>query len=152
MLASTAHAIPSPQGDTILWISGKISQSNSESGIEMDEAMVQELDKSTIRTNNHVIKEVIEYSGPTLISLLDYVGATGTQIKVTAWDEYVATIPITDIKNYQVLLATHESGQRMTIDDKGPFFIVFPFSDYPELKSDYYYSLSVWQIKEIVVE
>ncbi|TFH91594.1 hypothetical protein ELS82_10880 [Vibrio ouci] len=152
VLVSTAHAIPSPQGEPILWISGKISQSNSASGVEMDEAMVQGLDKGTIRTNNHVIEQVTEYSGPTLISLLDYVGATGTQVKVTAWDEYVATIPIADIKTYQVLLATHESGKRMTIDDKGPFFIVFPFSDHPELKNDYYYSLSVWQIKDIVVE
>jgi len=152
VLVNTAHAIPAPQGEPILWISGKISHSNSASGIEMDEAMLQALDSGTIHTNNHVIEQVTEYSGPTLISLLEYVGATGTQVKVRAWDEYFATIPIADIKAYQVLLATHESGERMTIDDKGPFFIVFPFSDNPELKNDYYYSLSVWQIKEIVVE
>ncbi|EEX93556.1 hypothetical protein VIA_000713 [Vibrio orientalis CIP 102891 = ATCC 33934] len=114
--------------------------------------MLQVLNTGTIHTNNHVIEQVTEYSGPTLTSLLDYVGATGTQIKVTAWDEYVVTIPIADIKTYQVLLATHEAGKRMTIDDKGPFFIVFPFSDYPELRNDYYYSLSIWQVKEIVIE
>ncbi|KOO15548.1 hypothetical protein AKJ18_08815 [Vibrio xuii] len=152
VLVSTAHAIPSPQGEPILWISGKISHSNSASGIEMDEAMLQALDIGTIRTNNHVIEQVTEYSGVKLTSLLNLVGATGTQLKVIAWDEYVATIPIADIKAYQVLLATHESGKRMTIDDKGPFFIVFPFSDNPELKNDYYYSLSVWQVKELVVE
>lgn len=151
-LAATAHALPAPQGEPILWVSGKLSHSNSASGIELDEAMLQVLNTGTIHTNNHVIEQVTEYSGPTLTSLLDYVGATGTQIKVTAWDEYVVTIPIADIKTYQVLLATHEAGKRMTIDDKGPFFIVFPFSDYPELRNDYYYSLSIWQVKEIVIE
>lgn len=147
-----AFAMPIPQGDPILWVSGNITESNSSQGVEFDEAMVNELDIATIRTNNHVVDSVVEYKGPTLASVLNTVGAKGSQVKVIAWDDYVVTIPIKDIKKYQVLLATHEAGTRMTIDDKGPFFVVFPFSEHAELRNDFYYSLSVWQVRELVIE
>ena len=31
--------------------------------------------------------------------------------------------------------------------EKGPFFIVFPFVEHPELDKDLYYALSVWQVR-----
>ncbi|ENY7400460.1 hypothetical protein ACF1N6_004506, partial [Vibrio vulnificus] len=84
--------------------------------------------------------------------LLSYVGAKGSELIVIAWDDYVATIPIEDVTNYPVILATHENGNIMTIDDKGPLFVVYPFSDNPELRFDLYYNRSVWQVREIKVE
>ncbi|NVD08589.1 hypothetical protein FCU94_17220 [Vibrio sp. JPW-9-11-11] len=147
-----AAALPGTTGDPILWISGAITQTNSDTGAILDEAMVSQLPQATIRTNNHVVEQVVEYRGPTLASVLDLVGAKGESVKVVAWDDYVVSIPLSEITKYQVLLATHEAGERMTIDDKGPFFVVFPFADYPELRNDYYYSLSVWQVKDIIVE
>lgn len=147
-----AFALPTPEGEPILWVSGKISQSNAENGVEFDQAMIAKLDQGVIKTSNHVVDQVMTYQGPKLTSLLDFVGAKGTAVKVIAWDEYVKTISIADIEKYGVLLATHEDGVKMTIDGKGPFFVVFPFSDYPELQNDFYYSFSVWQVREIVVE
>ncbi|WP_211252982.1 molybdopterin-dependent oxidoreductase [Vibrio pacinii] len=147
-----AFALSSPTEDTLLWVSGNINQSNSTSGVEFDEPMLSQLEMGVIRTNNHVVEDIVEYKGPYLASLLDKVGAQGESVKVIAWDDYMVSIPISDIKKYQVILATHENGQKMTLDDKGPFFVVFPFSDFPELRNDFYYSLSVWQVREIVVE
>ncbi|MFB9216325.1 hypothetical protein [Vibrio sinaloensis] len=152
MFSQCVFALNAPMDEPILWVSGNISESNSSQGVELDEAMLSELEVATIRTNNHVVDSVVEYKGPTLASVLEYVGAKGTQVKVIAWDDYVVTIPVNDIKKYQVLLATHEAGTRMTIDDKGPLFVVFPFSDHAELRNDFYYSLSVWQVRELVIE
>tara|TARA_Y100001956_G_C4110006_1_gene181937 strand:+ start:524 stop:1018 length:495 start_codon:yes stop_codon:yes gene_type:complete len=152
LASNNALALPAPINDPILWIEGKITQSNSDVGVQMDEAMLQSLDMGVIRTSNHVTDTVMEYSGPTFESLLDFLGAFGTHVKVMAWDDYVVTIPIEYLQKYKVLLATHENGERMTIDGKGPFFVVFPFSDFPELRSDYFYSLSVWQVREVIVE
>ncbi|UPQ89480.1 molybdopterin-dependent oxidoreductase [Vibrio sinaloensis] len=151
-LSAWVMALPTPSGEPILWISGAISETNSDSVAAFDEAMVSQLPQATINTNNHVVESVLEYQGPTLESVLELVGAKGESVKVVAWDDYVVSIPVADITKYQVLLATHEAGERMSIDDKGPFFVVFPFADHPELRNDYYYSLSVWQVKEIIVE
>lgn len=152
LISHNAYSIPAPVNEPILWIKGKITHSNSDSGAQMDEAMLQSLDMGVIRTSNHVTDTVMEFSGPTFMSLLDFLGAFGTHVKVMAWDDYVVTIPIESLQKYKVLLATHENGERMTIDGKGPFFVVFPFSDFPELRTDYFYSLSVWQVREVVVE
>ncbi|KLN64919.1 hypothetical protein [Vibrio sp. VPAP30] len=145
-------AISPPTEEPILWISGNVSQTNSPQGVEFDEAMIFGLEQGTIHTNNHVVAEVVEYKGPKLASLLEYVGAKGKQVQVIAWDDYVVTISLEDIKKYGILLATHEAGVRMTIDDKGPLFVVLPFTEHAELRNDFYYSLSVWQVREIVVE
>lgn len=145
-------ALSPPQDDPVLWVTGKVTQANYDQGVAFDMTMVGRLQQGSIKTNNHVVDQIVEYRGPKLASLLDYVGAQGEMIKVIAWDDYVVTISRADISKYGVLLATHEAGKRMTIDDKGPFFIVFPFSDHVELRNDLYYSLSVWQVREIVVE
>ncbi|USD34806.1 MULTISPECIES: hypothetical protein [Vibrio] len=152
VLASMVYALPVPEGDPILWVSGDITQSNTADGVEFDSAMIKQLEHGVIKTSNHVVSNVVEYQGPTLSALLDYVGAQGSTVKVIAWDEYVVSIPVSDIKKYGVLLATHEDGTKMTIDDKGPFFVVFPFTDHPEIQTDLFYSLSVWQVREIVIE
>ncbi|WP_295894413.1 hypothetical protein [uncultured Vibrio sp.] len=152
--ASFVHAasLPVPTGEVMLWVSGKIEHSNTSTGVELDEKMVSQLKASEITTKNHVVQDDALYKGPTLKSVLEYVGASGNEVKVIAWDDYIVTIPLETIEQYGVLLATHENGVRMTLDDKGPFFIVFPFNDYSELRNDFYYNLSVWQVKEIVVE
>lgn len=149
---NVANALPTPQSEPILWLSGNISQSNSAEGVALDEAMLSALEQGRIKTNNHVVANIVEYTGPKFMAVLDYVGAKGDSVKVIAWDDYVVTIPVADIERYGLLLATHEEGQRMTIDDKGPLFVVYPFTQYPELRNDYYYSLSVWQVRTIIVE
>lgn len=149
---NSVYAMSAPEGEPVLWVNGRVSQSNTNGAIVFDEAMLNQLDIRSILTNNHVVDQVVEYRGPTLSSLLENVGATGSQVRVTAWDDYVVTIPISDIEKYGVILATHEAGVKMTIDDKGPLFVVFPFSDYPELRNDFYYSLSIWQVRELFIE
>ncbi|MFW7526448.1 hypothetical protein ACODM8_20275 [Vibrio ostreicida] len=151
-LFSPASALSLLQGDPILWVSGNIANTNADDQLVFDLAMIEGLNQGKITTNNHVVEEMAEYTGPLLMGILDHVGAKGASVKVIAWDDYVVRISIADIKKYGVLLATHENGERMTIDGKGPFFIVFPFSQYPELRSNFYYSLSAWQVKELVVE
>ncbi|KJY81941.1 hypothetical protein TW81_16465 [Vibrio galatheae] len=152
LVSFAAFAITAPTGDPILWVSGNITQTNSDQGAIFDRAMIDKLEHGSITTNNHVVEDVVEYTGPRLESLLDYVGAFGDSIKVIAWDDYIITISRDVIRKYDVLLATDEAGQRMTIDGKGPFFVVFPFADHAELRNDLYYSLSAWQVKEIIVE
>ena len=62
-----AFALSSPTGDTLLWVSGNINQSNSTSGVEFDEQMLSQLEVGVIRTNNHVVEDIVEYQGPFLI-------------------------------------------------------------------------------------
>lgn len=114
--------------------------------------MIEALQTSSIVTANHVLSKPTNYKGPVLGDLLNQLGARGDSVFVTALDDYTAELKRSEIEKYDVLLATHENGKMMTIDDRGPFFIVFPFDKYKELRRDLYYNMSVWQIKSIEVE
>ena len=86
------------------------------------------------------------------MDLLQRVGAKGSIIRITAWDDYVAEIALDLIQKYDLLLATHADGRELTIEDQGPFFVIFPFSQYKELRKDLHYGQSVWQVRNIEVE
>jgi hypothetical protein len=40
----------------------------------------------------------------------------------------------------------------MPVSDKGPFFIIYPFDSFEELKNELYYSRSAWQVRSITIE
>ena len=40
----------------------------------------------------------------------------------------------------------------LPVRDKGPFFVVFPFTDVPELATEERYAQSVWQVNQITVK
>ena len=89
------------------------------------------------------------FEGVPMSSLLAHVGATGDMAEVLALNNYRTTIPIADFSAYPVLLALKQDGQYMTVRNKGPLFIIYPFDEFPELRADLYYSRSAWQVRSI---
>ena len=53
---------------------------------------------------------------------------------------------------YLLGVALKRNGEYMTVRDKGPLFIIYPFDSDPELKAQKYYSRSVWQVALIEVK
>ena len=51
-----------------------------------------------------------------------------------------------------MLLATRLDGQAMTVREKGPLFIVYPFDDSAELRQERYYARSAWQLRTLEVK
>ena len=39
----------------------------------------------------------------------------------------------------------------MSVRDKGPLFVIYPFDEAPELNNETYYGRSAWQVKSIEV-
>ncbi len=81
--------------------------------------------------------------------LLDYVGAKGENMKITALDGYQIDVPVTDIETYDVVIATEIDGKALSVRDKGPAWLIYPVSSHRELDDTVYESRSVWQIKSI---
>ena len=61
-----------------------------------------------------------------------------------------ADVPAEDAK-LDTILATKIDGKPMSIRDKGPLMLVYPFDLDADLYNEKYFSRSVWQIKEIEV-
>lgn len=153
MAASLLQAaeLPAPQGDVILTVSGNITQTNGDGVARFDRAMLQDLQQRTITTATPWFEATHDFSGPLGAALLDAVGAQGATLRVVALNDYAATVPVSDLRDLDVVLATHLDGQVMSVRDKGPLFLIYPFDDNPDLFDEVYFGRSVWQIAQIVV-
>ena len=135
----------------ILTVSGNIHPSDKSGSVQFDRAALEALGTVTIETNTPWFKGPVKFEGVSLDKLMQAVGAKGERVVVVALNDYSSEIPIEDFAKYNAILALKRDGEYMPVRDKGPLFIVYPFDSKPELKSQKFYSRSVWQVKAIEI-
>ena len=152
LLASQAFALDAPKGQVILTVSGELSHPNAGKSAEFDLAMLEALPgrKGTMETPWTTGK--VEFSGPPLRAVLEAAGAKGTSIKLVALNDYAAEVPMEDATKIDSILASRMNGDTMSVRDKGPLFMIYPFDKDQSLYNEKYFSRSVWQIKSIEVK
>lgn len=148
---SEAFGLDRPTGDVILTVTGNVSQTNANGRAEFDLAMLEKLKGRTATMQTPWTEGQSQFSGPLLREILAAVGATGQTLKIRALNDYVAYVPYSDGIELQTILATHLNGTPMSVRDKGPLFLIYPFDLDPSLYNEKYFSRSVWQISEIEV-
>jgi len=127
---------------------------NTDSGsttLSFDE--LSALPQTTVVTANDYTDGQVEFTGPSLKSILEAngVGPDATLI-MSAINDFSVKIPAADAYKYNVILAMLSNGEPMSIRDKGPIWVIYPMDDHDELKDDLYNSRLVWQLKSISVE
>lgn len=151
-VAALADDLPAPQGPVVLTVSGAISHSNGNGVAQFDQAMLDALPQRTTVTKTPWYEGPQTFSGPLMSGLLEAVGATGETIKVTALNDYSADIPLQDVLSYPVILADRLDDTLLSVRDKGPLFVIYPFDEFRELYDEVHFGQSVWQINAIVVK
>lgn len=144
-------ALAKPGGQVILTVSGAIASFNQGGTAQFDAAMIDALPSHDITTQTPWYKQAKTFSGPRLSALLSALGARGATLEIKALNDYTVNVPFADAKNYQPILARRMDSKVLSIRDKGPLFLVYPFDARPELKNDVYYGRSIWQISSIVI-
>jgi len=92
------------------------------------------------------------FSGPRFTDVLAQLGAKGSKVSLIAIDDYKVDLSMADIERYQPILALTMNGERLPPRGRGPFWLMFPFDDHPELQNDAWYFRAIWQIDRIRVE
>ena len=154
--AQEPEPLPYTKGAVILEVSGDISVGNAKTSdggwlARFDFDMLDALGDSSFHTSTPW-DSARTYSGPAGSLLLDRLGAGGTNIVAEALNDYAASIPRSDFTRRGAILATRIDGLPMTVRDKGPVFIVYPFDDRPGLKRTEFFQRSVWQLSRLHVE
>lgn len=150
-LSSAALALDKPAGEPILSITGHITQANAGSAATFDLAMLEKLDGRKAAMETPWTTGKTEFSGPYLRAVLAAAGASGKKLVVKALNDYASEVPFEDAEKLDTILAVRMNGAEMSVREKGPIFLIYPFDKDHSLYNEKYFSRSVWQIKEIEV-
>ncbi|MBA4711802.1 MULTISPECIES: molybdopterin-dependent oxidoreductase [Citrobacter] len=147
-----AGELSKPVGKVLLTVSGNIENTNEDGKAVFDITSLENLGAISFQTSSPWYNGRTTFTGISLQKLMDYVGAKGSVVKVTALNDYTTVIPLSDFKKYNVILALKINGEYMRIRDKGPLFIVYPYDSIPELNNQIFYSRSAWQVSSMKIE
>jgi hypothetical protein len=150
--ALPAAALDAPSGPPVLTVTGAITETNSPDGAVFDMEMLNALAQRTTVTATPWTEGKVSFAGPLGKAILEAVGANGTILAVTALNDYTAEVPVADMMDHEVIFATTMDGKPMSLRDKGPLFIIYPFDENQELFTEVYFNRSVWQIKSVEVK
>lgn len=150
LFGTSALALDAPKGPVLLIVKGAITNTNVGDTAEFDLAMLEALAGRKAKMETPWTVGEVTFEGPLLSALLEAVGSTGTRLSVKALNDYAAEVPVEDAE-LATMLATRIDGKLMSVRDKGPLMVVYPFDQNPDLYNEKYFSRSVWQIKEIEV-
>lgn len=149
--AASACHLEKPKAAVILVVEGQITRCNSGLEAQFDLAMLETLPKTVVKTQNPWEPGVTTYEGVLLRDLLVFVDANGNDLRITALNDYRADLAVADTQSVDVILAWRRNGEYMPVREKGPLFVVFPFSESPALANEERYAQSVWQVARIAV-
>ena len=148
--AALAEGFPAPTGEVLLTVSGTIAETNTADGrLELDQAMLEALPQNTITTSTTWTEGTPKFQGVLVKDLIEAVGATGSTITLTAANDYQISIPMADVQDDAPLLSYLMNDNVMSLRDKGPVWMVYPYDADAKYRTEETYSRSIWQLTQI---
>jgi hypothetical protein len=151
LAAGGALALDAPKGKVVLSVVGRVGESNADGRADFDMAMLEAMPQHSFTTATPWFKEARRFTGPLLRDVLVASGAKGTAMRAVALNDYKVEIPVEDALRHKVLMATRLDGQPMSLREKGPLFIIYPYDESADLRSERYYSRSAWQLRRLEI-
>lgn len=124
---TTATELPAPTGKTIIKITGEISKSNHDKGIHLDMATLEDMPTVETTLYEPFLKTDVTFSGVMMEDFVKIIGADpgAGGIRMTALDDFVADLPMSDLMSGTVMLATRQDGAPLKLREGGPARILF---------------------------
>jgi hypothetical protein len=157
LLASPrVRALEAPAGKVILTVSGGVvsagKNANDNGAASFDLAMLQKLPPQTFSTKTPWFPQPRKFTGVSLQAVLEAVGAAGTvpaSVNAVALNDYRVDIPAEDFTKHGAMLAYWVDDKPMTVREKGPLVIIYPFDDDADLRNAIHYSRAIWQLRSL---
>lgn len=126
-----------------------LTVTNGEGTHEFDIAALQEMGAIEVATTTIWTEGVQNFTGIPLATVLNEVGITEGSVAATAINDYSVEIPLDEITDEYPVIAFHVDGEPMSVRDKGPFWIIYPFDLAPEWRTEVNFSRSIWQLTSL---
>lgn len=146
-----AEPLPEPSGRVILTVTGDIGVRNTPAAAEFDRAMLRSIGQRDISTTTIWTSGKVTFTGVPLRSLLDRLGVSSGKLEARAINDYSVTIPVSDAVPDGPIIAYSRDGEEISIREKGPLWIIYPYDQNPDYQSEVIYARSIWQLDRIDV-
>lgn len=151
MPVGQAAALDPPEGPVILEVGGAIANTNANGEAAFDLALLERHGGQVLRTETPWTEGMVEFEGIGGRELFELLGAEGTLVAARALNDYQVEIPIEDFREGRLLVAYRRDGAEMSVREKGPLWIVYPFSEDETYLSVTYQTRSIWQLRRLEV-
>jgi hypothetical protein len=148
LLVTTMTSVGALADDVVLTFSGKVPGG----AVTLTRDELAKLPQHELTEQPTSFPQPMKFKGPLLADVLALAGATGGDITLSAADDYKVDITADDIKKFNPILAIEKDGVRMAPDDFGPFFVMFPFKEKPEIDIEAYQAKAIWSVVKIEVK
>ena len=120
--------------------------------IPLDEAALAALPQTEFETATPWTAGVHRYRGPTLKAMLAAQGLKDvTHVRVTGLNGYQQQFDLAPFAQVPLTLVRYQDDKPLTRRNKGPVWLLMPFSEYPEFDVSPIHSFMVWQLVRIEV-
>ena len=150
-VSASAQDIPAPSGTPLLTLSGDIGTTNVGDTLVLDADSFAALGTVTVETSTIWTDGVNSFEGVPLKTIVDLVGADDGQLLASAINDYTVEIPVSDAVENGPIVAYRFNGNEMSVRDKGPLWIIYPYDQSAEYRTEVTYSRSIWQLDRIEV-
>lgn len=144
--------LPAPEGEVVLTVSGKIAATNGDGVAALDLAILEGMGLVSFETETIWTQGGQIFEGVPLVTLLERLGAKGEVIAASALNDYTVEIPLSDAVEGGPIIAFRQNGAALSVRDKGPLWVVYPYDDRSEYQTEVIYARSIWQLARIEVK
>lgn len=144
-----AQDLAAPKGDVILTVTGRIATTNDGDSARFDLGMLEALEARTIETSTIWTEGTKVFQGVSLSTLVDRLGIEGARLRATAINDYTVEIPLSDAVEGGPMIAYRMDGEIMSVRNKGPLWVVYPYDSESDYRTEVIYSRSIWQLDRI---
>ena len=149
---AAAFEMRAPTEEVVLIVSGEIAPTNQGDTAAFDRSMLEDLGGDIIVTSTIWTDGVSEFEGVKLSTLAKLFGIESGVFVGYAINDYSVEIPVSDAYDHQPIIAYKRNGEFMSVRDKGPLWIIYPYDLDPATNTELIYSRSIWQLDRLVVE
>jgi hypothetical protein len=118
-------------------------------GYRVTVADLEKMPQTRIVTATPFLPGTATFEGVLLRDLLKSANLTAPMLVMTALNDYRVEVPASDAQDYDVIVAYKVDGKYMRVRDKGPFWLIYPLDQHPELQNEMTATKMIWQIRTI---
>ena len=146
------NSLDAPSGQVILTVKGSIGVENSpDSSANFDLEMLDRLGVHKVETDTPWTTGIVSFEGPLFRDLLHSLDASGETIAAEALNDYRIEIPVAELLEYDVILATRIDGRPLSVRERGPIWVIYPWKGNRELRKEITYTRSIWQLRRLEI-